>query len=60
MATYYRNCVGKNFNSGIGKCPLNAGHVKAIILIEHGQILPATLTASALEVACHANRPYSA
>ena len=57
MATYYRNCVGKNFNSGIGKCPLNAGHVKAIILIEHGQILPATLTASSIEVACHANRP---
>ena len=57
MATYYRNCVGKNFNSGIGKCPLNAGHVKAIILIEHGQILPATLTVSSIEVACHANRP---
>ena len=56
-ATYYRNCVGKNFNSGIGKCPLNAGHVKAIILIEHGQILPATLTASSIEVACHAARP---
>lgn len=57
MATYYRNCVGKNFNSGIGKCPINAGHVKAIILVEHGQLLPATLTASSLEVACHAARP---
>lgn len=57
MANYMRQCAGTSFNSGLAKCPLDPGHIKALILTEHGTKLPGTITASALEVACHADRP---
>lgn len=57
MANYYRQCAGGVFNSGTSNCPFDPGHIKAIILVEHGQKLPATITASSLQVACHADRP---
>lgn len=58
MANYLRQCAGgTTFNSGMAKCPFDPGHVKALILVEKGQKLPATITASSLEVACHADRP---
>lgn len=57
MANYLRQCAGSAFNSGVSKCPLDAGHIKSIVLTEHGTKLPATITAAALEVACHADRP---
>lgn len=53
----YRVCAGSSFNSGVAKCPLNPGHVKTIILTEHGYMLPASLTAANIEAACHADRP---
>lgn len=57
MANYLRTCAGGVFNSGVSTCPFDPGHIKALILVEHGQKLPATIDASALQVACHADRP---
>lgn len=54
----YRECPGvATFNTGNSVCPLDPGKVKAIILAIHGYKLPATLSAEALEAACHADRP---
>ena len=58
MATDYRQCPGvATFNTGNSVCVLDPGKVKAIILVMHGYKLPKTLTADALEAACHADRP---
>lgn len=57
MANYLRTCAGGVFNSGTSNCPFDPGHIKALILVEHGQKLPATIDANALQVACHADRP---
>ena len=57
MATDYRQCPGvATFNTGNSVCVLDPGKVKAIILVMHGYKLPKTLTADALEAACHADR----
>lgn len=52
-----RSCAGAAFNSGVSVCPFEPGKIKALILVQHGVSLPATLNASTLEVACHADRP---
>lgn len=52
-----RACSGAAFNSGVSACAFEPGKIKALILTQHGVSLPATLSASELEKACHADRP---
>ena len=52
-----RSCNSKSFNSGVSGCPVDWDKVKGAILLEHGQKLPADLTAETLKQLCHADRP---
>lgn len=58
MAKEFRKCLGlASFNTGKSVCVLDPGKIKSVILVMHGQKLPADLSADALEKACHADRP---
>ena len=52
-----RNCVSAQLNTGGSACGIDWGKVKGAILVEHGQKLPASLTAQTLAQSCHADRP---
>lgn len=58
MANYYRTVKGSSsFNTGRSVQVFDPGKVKALILVPHGKKLPSTMTAEALEQACHADYP---
>lgn len=58
MAYVNRSCGGAGlFNSGKSRCPVPHGKLKGAILVDGDLTLPANITAEAIEVAAHADRP---
>ncbi|GEM_PF-316153 len=52
-----RNCEGVTLETGVSACPVDFGHIKAIILVEHGKTLGTTFTPGTFEQMCHADVP---
>ena len=58
MRKDYRQCATAGaFNTGVTPCPLQPDKISGIILVQHGQKLPADITAESLLEACHADYP---
>lgn len=52
-----RNCEGTTLETGVSACPVDFGHIKAIILVEHGKTLGTTFAPGTFEQMCHADVP---
>lgn len=59
MGNFIRTCGSSQFKMATGnaKCPIVPKYIKALILVAHGQKLPADITADEIEKACHADYP---
>jgi len=58
MRQDFRQCAAAGaFNTGVTPCPLQPDKVSGVILVTHGQKLPAELTVESLMEACHADYP---
>lgn len=52
-----RTCEGVTLETGVSACTIDFGHIKAIILVEHGKTLGTTFSPGDFEQKCHADVP---